>query len=98
MTNFYFDLQDASKLLSIENNYSSQTPIFMKDGIIAFKSCKDQEASLATTATNGIDFKCDYFEFKVWAWNLCALIVITLWAGVLSLTLFIILSKIKILR
>ena len=43
-------------------------------------------------------FQCDYFEYKTFAWNLCGLVVITCWAGLLSGALFFILRLTKLLR
>ena len=44
------------------------------------------------------NFQCDYFEYKTFAWNLCGLVVITCWAGVLSGAVFFILRVTKLLR
>ena len=76
------------------------TPVFMIDGVIASVSCKDQEAAwVADHPTWDVaNFSCDLYEYKVFAWNLCGLVVITLWAGSLSLAVFMILKVTNFLR
>jgi hypothetical protein len=70
----------------------------MMDGIIHFESCNDQEARWTATIGQLKEFQCDYYEFKVFAWNLTGLLAITLWAGVLSFLMFFGLNKLGILR
>lgn len=76
------------------------TPVFMMNGIVAFQGCGDQEAKyVADYPTADVaNFSCDYFEFKVFAWNLVGLLVITLWAGSLSLGIFFALRVTNLLR
>jgi len=68
--------------------------------ILVLKIIPDQEEAWIAEhpGVNVENFSCDHFEFKVFAWNLCGLIVITLWAGGLSLGIFMALKFTNFLR
>merc|ERR1712048_999938 len=75
------------------------TPVFMPGGVIDHVHCKDQEAKyIADYGDAATGFACDHFEYKVWAWNLCGLVAITVWAGGLSLGVFLLLKVLNLLR
>ena len=74
------------------------TPVFMRNGIVNSVLCGDQEAEYLRIFPTGEGFQCDYFEYKVWAWNLAGLLAITLWAGGLSALVFYSLKFAGILR
>ena len=87
------------------------TPVFMNGGIADSALCSAQledyvlayptdatgTACFADPMADGC-FSCDRFEYKVFAWNLVGLLAITLWAGGLSLAMFILLKFFNLLR
>lgn len=69
-------------------------PILAFDGIVYWTNCSAQEEAWNDAA----DFECDLTPFKVWAWNLCGLVVITIWSGCITGGMFYMLNSFELLR
>ena len=50
----------------------------MNGGIVRWVQCADQEETFLAAGGVAADFKCNYKEYQVFAWNLIGLIAITL--------------------
>lgn len=82
------------------------TPVFMRGGIAYSKTCATQLEEYEAEGYTGLCadpeadgcFSCDRFEYKVFAWNFAGLLAITLWAGGLSLGMFMGLKYAGLLR
>jgi len=84
----------------------------MNDGIVHWKSCSTQEEN--RFADKGVtipasdsekqalldqwEHTCNYRPFQQWAWNLIALIAITLWSGCICALMFYLLNVFGLLR
>ena len=69
-------------------------PMLAFDGVAYWKTCGIQEENWNDPA----DFVCDFTPLKMWAWNLCGLVVITVWSGALSGAVFYSLNTFELLR
>jgi Amt family ammonium transporter len=90
------------------------TPIFKNDGLIgkkqkknqgrkfflAFDICPVQELAYIGNfpSANSSDFRCDFYEWKVFGWNVVGMLTITVWTAALSTAVFWSLKKLKMLR
>ena len=77
----------------IENN-------FIKINFLAFDICPVQELAYIREfpSANSSDFRCDFYEWKVFGWNVVGMLAIVAWTAVLSTIVFWSLKKLKMLR